>query len=167
MQGGRGRTEMTLSTLLLWRGRVYGSILSLSRFKSVSTCPLLPVKAFLGRPRWKVLGEGRVSWLSGTGPTSSLLARKGRRKWTMDQRGYIPQRRRKECEELVYEAVGLKWFSLIPLISGGQAFFFGLQDLLLQHFLELLKANTAKFSYSYVLTAPLCYVRSFQQREGQ
>lgn len=85
----------------------------------------------------------------------------------MDQRRYIQQRRRKEREELVCGAVGLKRFPLIPLISGGQAFFFGLQDLLLQRFLELPKANTAKYSYSYVLLAPLCCVRSSQQREGQ
>lgn len=29
-------------------------------------------------------------------------------------------------------------------MSGGQAFFFGLQDLLLQHFLECPKVNTAR-----------------------
>ena len=56
----------------------------------------------------------------------------------MDQRGCVQQRRREE------QGAGLRRVPLIPLISGGQAFFFGLWGLLLQHFLESPKVNTAK-----------------------
>lgn len=50
---------------------------------------------------------------------------------------------------------------MIPLISGGQAFFFGLKDLLLQHFLEPPKVNTAKSLFLQLH----CAMSAFPSRE--
>lgn len=75
----------------------------------------------------------------------------------MDQRGCVQHRRRGEHEELVCGAVDLGRFPLIPLISGGQAFVFGLEDLLLQHFLEPPKVNTAKSLFLQLRYAVLAF----------
>ena len=154
MYGGRGMDEMTLGTLPLVGGKSGVPVSFLSRFQFISTCCLIWVKALLGRPRGKVPGEGRVS-------LPLFSGRKGRQKWTMDQRGCVQQRRREEPEELAQGRRHRKIPFDPPYLWRASLLIWPV-GLFVAAFPG---APQSKHNQACVLTALLYCVCSFQQRE--
>lgn len=142
--------KMTSSTLLLVGGGA--PVSSLSRFQFVCTCPLLLVKAFLGMPRCLERAESHF-----------LLFRQERQtKVDNGPERVCPAEKGEEREELARGRMPRK-IPFDPPYLWRASFLFWPVGL----FVAFPGTPQSKHSQVCVLTAPLCCVRSFQQREGQ